>query len=71
MYYEPHASRNNLIVLTSAHVATISFSKVENGEATAEGVSFLHDGNKHRALVNKEVIVSAGCATLGMIKPLT
>ena len=71
MYYEPHASRNNLIVLTSAHVATVSSSKVASGEATAESVSFLHDGNEYRALVNKEVIVSAGYVTLCTIKSLT
>jgi choline dehydrogenase-like flavoprotein len=60
MYYEPHASRNNLTVLTSAHVMRISFSKAAAGEATAESVSFLYEGNEYRALVKKEVIVSAG-----------
>ena len=60
MYYEPHASRRNLIVLTSAHVARISLSKDAAGEATAESVSFLYEGSEYRALVKKEVIVSAG-----------
>lgn len=60
MYYEPHASRSNLVVLTSAHVAKISLSKVDSGDATAESVSFLHGGNGYRAFVRKEVIVSAG-----------
>jgi len=60
MYYEPHASRSNLIVLTSAHVTRISLSKAAGGEATAEGVSFLYEGNEYRALVKKEVIVSVG-----------
>jgi len=60
MYYEPHASRSNLVVLTSAHVAKISLSKVGSGNATAESVSFLHGGNEYRAFVRKEVIVSAG-----------
>ncbi|KAI0280314.1 alcohol oxidase, partial [Russula aff. rugulosa BPL654] len=60
MYYEPHASRNNLTVLTSAHVMRISLSKAAAGEATAESVSFLYEGNEYRALVKKEVIVSAG-----------
>ncbi|KAH9980477.1 alcohol oxidase [Russula compacta] len=64
-YYEPHASRNNLIVLTSAHVARISLSKDANGKATAQSVSFLHEGNDYRALVKKEVIVSAG----GILSP--
>jgi len=62
MYYEPHASRNNLVVLTSAHVARISLSKAASGDATAESVSFIHEGKEYRALVNKEVIVSAGYA---------
>ncbi|KAI0248897.1 alcohol oxidase [Lactifluus subvellereus] len=60
MYYEPNASRSNLTVLTSAHVARISLSKVAGREATAESVSFLHDGKEYRAIVKKEVIVSAG-----------
>jgi choline dehydrogenase-like flavoprotein len=60
MYYEPHASRSNLIVLTSAHVTRISLSKAGGGEATAESVSFLYEGNEYRAHVKKEVIVSAG-----------
>jgi hypothetical protein len=62
MYYEPHASRSNLIVLTSAHVTRISIPKAAAGEATAESISFLYEGNEYRALVKKEVIVSAGYA---------
>ena len=60
MYYEPHASRRNLIVLTFAHVTRISLSKAGGGEETAESVNFLYEGNEYRALVKKEVIVSAG-----------
>ena len=63
MYYEPHASRSNLVVLTSAHVTKIALPKVANGETTAESVSFLHEGNEYRALVKKEVILSAGYAS--------
>jgi hypothetical protein len=62
MYYEPNASRSNLKVLTSAHVARISLSKVADGEATAESVFFIHNGMEHRALINKEVILSSGYA---------
>ncbi|KAH9036445.1 alcohol oxidase, partial [Lactarius pseudohatsudake] len=54
MYYEPNASRSNLSVLTSAHVARISLSKGSDG-ATAEGVMFIHDGKEYQALVNKTV----------------
>ena len=74
MYYEPHASRDNMIVLTSAHVAKISLSKIADREATAESVNFLHEGDKYRAFVNREVIVSAGfanCLPPGLRKPLT
>jgi hypothetical protein len=60
MYYEPHASRSNLIVLTSAHVTRISISKAVADEATAESVSFLYEGKNYRALAKKEAIVSAG-----------
>jgi choline dehydrogenase-like flavoprotein len=63
MYYEPHASRSNLIVLTSAHVTRISLSQVASGEVTAESISFLHEGKEYRTLVKKEVILSAGYAS--------
>ena len=63
MYYEPHASRSNLVVLTSAHATRTSLSKASNGETTAESVSFLHEGNEYRAFVKKEVILSAGYAS--------
>ncbi|KAH9957092.1 alcohol oxidase [Russula dissimulans] len=60
MYYEPHASRNNLVVLTSAHVTRVSLSEAVSEDATAESVSFIHEGKEYRAHVKKEVIVSAG-----------
>lgn len=74
MYYEPHASRENIVVLASAHVARISLSKLADREATAESVNFLHESGEYRVFVNREVIVSAGYANrlppyLG--KPLT
>ena len=60
MYYEPNASRGNLSVLTSAHVARISLSKGSDEEATAKSVIFIHDGKECQVLVNKRVILSAG-----------
>jgi hypothetical protein len=63
MYYEPHASRTNLIVMTSAQVTRASLSKAAGGEATAESVCFLYKGNEYQALVKKEVILSAGYAS--------
>jgi hypothetical protein len=64
MYYEPHASRSNLTVLTSAHVTRTSLSKFASGEATAESVSFIYEGNEYQAFIEKEVILSAGYANL-------
>ena len=63
MYYEPHASRSNFTVLTSAHVTKMSLSKVASGEATVESVIFVYEGNEYRAFVKKEVILSAGYAS--------
>ncbi|KAI0306215.1 alcohol oxidase [Multifurca ochricompacta] len=60
VYYEPNASRSNLNVLTSAHVARISLPKDASGEVTARSVSFLHGGKEYQAFVDKEVVVSAG-----------
>jgi choline dehydrogenase-like flavoprotein len=63
MYYEPHASRSNLTVLTSAHVTMASLSKAPSGDATAESVSFIYEGNEYKAYVRKEVVFSAGYAS--------
>lgn len=63
VYYKPHASRNNLTVLTSAHVARVSLEKLASGGAIAKSVSFLHEGNEYLALVKREVIISAGYAS--------
>ncbi len=74
MYYEPHAPRNNLVVLTSAHVTKISLSKFAGEEVTAKSLRFLYDGIEYRAFVKNEVIVSAGYSghlPRGMGKALT
>ena len=63
MYYEPHASRSNLTVLTSAHVTRASLSKAASGDATADSISFVYEGNEYKAYVRKEVIFSAGYAS--------
>jgi len=55
-------SRDNITVLTSAHVARISLTKLADREAIAESVNFLHEGDKYRVVVDREVIVSAGYA---------
>ncbi|EIM88744.1 alcohol oxidase [Stereum hirsutum FP-91666 SS1] len=59
-YYQPNASRKNFIVMTDTHVAKVNLSKSGNGEMTATGISFLHDGKLHEVKANKEVILSSG-----------
>ncbi|KAH9990441.1 GMC oxidoreductase-domain-containing protein [Russula vinacea] len=60
MYYEPHASRSNLTVLTSAQVTRASLSKAASGDATADSISFVYEGDEYKAYVKKEVVFSAG-----------
>lgn len=48
-------------VLTSALVSRIKFGKDSGDEnRVATGVEFLHGGATHTALINKEVVLSAG-----------
>ena len=61
MYYEPNASRTNLTVLTSAHVAKTILKREAGGTVTATAVEFFHDGKMYQAFVAKEVVLSAGC----------
>lgn len=46
--------------MTDTHVAKVNLSKSGNGEMTATGISFLHDGKLHEVKANKEVILSSG-----------
>ncbi|KAJ7199539.1 alcohol oxidase [Mycena rebaudengoi] len=59
MYYQPNASRPNFTVLVSAQVTKIVL-KMNSGVATAEKVSFVHNGETHEVAVAKEVILCAG-----------
>jgi choline dehydrogenase-like flavoprotein len=59
MYYQPNASRPNFTVLVSAQVTKIIL-KMNSGVATAEKVSFVHNGETHEVAVAKEVILCAG-----------
>jgi choline dehydrogenase-like flavoprotein len=58
-YYLPNASRQNLVVLTDATVNEVVLSEQE-GQWTATGVRFQHEGQHHTVLANREVILSAG-----------
>jgi choline dehydrogenase len=51
--------RQNLHVLTKAHVSRILFDDDGEGKR-ASGVEYLHGGKKHRVMVGREVLLSAG-----------
>ncbi|KAI0056995.1 alcohol oxidase [Artomyces pyxidatus] len=60
-YYEPNASRKNLIVLTGAQVTKIILEKTSDGLQRAVGVDFIKGERKfEKRGVRKEVIISAG-----------
>ncbi|HEY9279856.1 MAG TPA: GMC oxidoreductase, partial [Eoetvoesiella sp.] len=54
-FLHPVAARANLTVLTQAHVERIAFRGLK-----ADGVHFIHDGQKRFAQARAEVILSAG-----------
>lgn len=58
-YYEPNADRPNLSLLTNALVSRIEITK-DGASATATGVQFIVDGEKHTVRANKEVLVCGG-----------
>ncbi|KAK0633813.1 hypothetical protein B0T14DRAFT_419122 [Immersiella caudata] len=60
-YYQPSATRPNLIVLTGAEVREILLVQDGvSGQWTAKGVRFLHGGAEFSAFASREVILSAG-----------
>ncbi|ESK92577.1 gmc oxidoreductase [Moniliophthora roreri MCA 2997] len=61
-YFEPIATRSNLLVLTTAYVHRIMTENDGSGEIRATGVEFSYGGEPavHVARTNREVIVSAG-----------
>lgn len=60
-YYVPNASRPNLVLLTDALVNEIVLEKdSEDGEWTAKGARFEHDGRGYVATAAREVILCAG-----------
>ncbi|EKM75819.1 hypothetical protein AGABI1DRAFT_131892 [Agaricus bisporus var. burnettii JB137-S8] len=58
-YYEPNKHRQNLTVITKAHVTRIHMNTT-SGKPVAEGVHYETDGKKHVVSARKEVILSAG-----------
>jgi hypothetical protein len=58
-YYQPAASRPNLIILTEAFVEELSIEDVGE-ELVAQGARFSYYGSQHYAKATKEVIVCAG-----------
>ncbi|KKY29446.1 putative glucose-methanol-choline oxidoreductase [Diaporthe ampelina] len=57
-YYQPHKDRENLVVLTGAHVDKILFDR--EGRVKASGVQYTHNGTTQTASVTKEVVLAAG-----------
>lgn len=57
-YYQPHKDRENLVVLTDAHVDKILFDR--GGVVKATGVQYTHNGTTQTASVTKEVVLAAG-----------
>ncbi|KAH9476793.1 GMC oxidoreductase family protein Mala s 12 [Psilocybe cubensis] len=60
-YLVPNLKRENLSVLTGAYVSKVLLNESEgNDDRIVNGVEFIHDGTKHKVMVDKEVILSAG-----------
>ncbi|KAF8965919.1 alcohol oxidase [Flammula alnicola] len=60
-YYEPNASRPNLLVLIHSQVTKIIFGKGDNGLQTATAVEFTHQGARQVVEgVKRDIILSAG-----------
>lgn len=57
-YYQPCKDRENLVVLTGAHVEKILFS--QEGGVKATGVHYSHNGTTHTVSATKEVVLAAG-----------
>ncbi|TCD68304.1 hypothetical protein EIP91_011163 [Steccherinum ochraceum] len=59
-FYKPNSNRPNLLVLARAHVHRVVTKKLENGDVTATGVEFNHEGKNSVVHVGKDVVVCAG-----------
>ncbi|KAJ7860402.1 alcohol oxidase [Mycena olivaceomarginata] len=59
-YYQPNATRENLIVVVDAHVTRIVTEQKQNGLVTAVEVVFLSEEVLYAVEVGREVVLSAG-----------
>lgn len=59
-FYLPNRDRENLFVLTNAHVHRVVTEPGTAGDLTAVGVEFGHGGDIHSVRASREVILSAG-----------
>lgn len=67
-YFEPHANRKNLVVLTGAEATKILFkpkTDSEGGKAprVAEAVEFVSGGQMYKVKAKREVIISVGMSS--------
>lgn len=71
-YLFPNSARENLAVLTGAHVQHINWAtnKIQ-GKVVATGVTFISDGKEYVVRANKEVIVSGGSVNTPQILELS
>lgn len=71
-YLFPNAARQNLAVLTGAHVTNINWaSKRMEGEVVAIGATFISNGEKYTVRARKEVIISGGSVNTPQILELS
>lgn len=57
-YYQPYKERENLVVLTGAHVDKILFDR--KGGIKSNGVQYTHNGITQTVSATKEVVLAAG-----------
>ncbi|KAK8103631.1 uncharacterized protein PG998_010664 [Apiospora kogelbergensis] len=58
-YYQPNATRQNMLILCDTIVEEINLAQ-EGDEWVARGVKFMHGNERHSVSVLREVILSAG-----------
>ncbi|KAG6906660.1 hypothetical protein DXG01_012717 [Tephrocybe rancida] len=69
-YYAPNAHRNNLVVVTGAHVTKI-ITKKTNGLVSATSVEYLSGNVTYTVAVGKEVVLSAGIGNKKILNALS
>jgi choline dehydrogenase-like flavoprotein len=71
-YLFPNAARENLAVLTGAHVQNINWSANKKGSnVVATGVTFISGGKEYTVGANKEIIISCGSVNTPQILELS